>query len=198
LAVVVQLVGILGIAWITGTSPVTIVQENIQLFFRLFDQPGIHLSRWFEGLSNNLIISMLPVLVMTLAVFLPIFYWLRTRPASSSMDDVIDFHLLTILFIWTMLVAYHRLYDTLILIIFVVLIYKGLSIASLWELSKNERRIILGYMAILPLIFILPSRLVDRLLPGFYGTIGDLIVTVFLLLMLGLSMFLLGRAVRRR
>lgn len=196
LAIAVQLLGILGIAAITSTSPVIIVQENIQLFFRLFDQPGIHLSRWFEGLSPNLILSMLPVLIMTLAVFVPVFYWLRTRRIASDLQDVIDFHLLMILFIWTMLVAYHRLYDTLILILFVILIYKGLSIPSLWSLSESDRRLILGYVALLPLIFILPARLVDRFLPGYYGTVGDLIVTVFLLLMLGLSMFLLERSMR--
>jgi hypothetical protein len=198
LAVAIQLLGILGMAWITGTSPVTIVQENIQLFFRLFDQPGIQLSRWFEDLSNNLIVSMLPMLLMTLAVFIPILYWMRTRPASADQEDVIDFHLLTVLFIWTMLVAYHRLYDTLILIAFVVLLYKGLSIPALWSLSGNERRILLGYLGLLPLILILPARLVDRFLPGFYGADGDLIVTIFLLLMLGISMFLLERATRTR
>jgi hypothetical protein len=112
------------------------------------------------------------------------------------MQDVIDFHLLTVLFIWTMLVAYHRLYDTLILIMFVVLLYKGLSIPSLWSLSENERRSVLGYAAILPFILILPARLVDRFVPGFYGAAGDLVVTVFLILMLGISMFLLRRALQ--
>lgn len=196
LSVGVQVLGILAIAAITRTSPLTIVLENIQLFLRLFDQPGIHLSRWFEGVSNNLILSMLPVLIMTLAVFLPILYWLRTRPVPRNMQDVIDFHLLTVLFIWTMLVAYHRLYDTLILIVFVVLLYKGFSMPSLWSLSEEERRIILGYSVILPLILILPARLVDRFLPGDYATPSDLIVTISLLLMLGLCVFLLGRSLR--
>ena len=195
-AVGVQLLGILGIAAITGTSPLTIVLENIQLFVRLFDQPGIHLSRWFEGVSNNVLVSMLPVLMMTLAVFIPMYFWFRARPNLSNMQDVIDFHLLTILFLWTMLVAYHRLYDTLILIVFVVLIYKGLSMPSLWSLSGGQRRILLGSVAILPFILIVPARLVDRFLPGFYGAVGDLIITIFLLLMLGLSMFLLGRIMR--
>lgn len=192
----VQVLGILGIAAITGTSPLTIVLENIQLFLRLFDQPGIHLSRWFEGVSNDVILSMLPALIMTLAVFLPIFFWLRTRPVPRNLQDVIDFHLLTVLFIWTMLVAYHRLYDTLILIVFVVLLYKGFSMPSLWSLSEQERRIILGYSVILPLILILPARLVDRFLPGYYAMTSDLIATIFLLLMLGLSMFLLRRSLR--
>ncbi len=196
LAVGVQIFGILAIAAITGTSPLTIVLENIQLFVRLFDQPGIHLSRWFEGVSNNVLVSMLPVLMMTLAVFIPMYFWFRARPNLSNMQDVIDFHLLTILFLWTMLVAYHRLYDTLILIVFVVLIYKGLSTPSLWSLSGGQRRILLGSVAILPFILIVPARLVDRFLPGFYGAVGDLIITIFLLLMLGLSMFLLGRIMR--
>jgi hypothetical protein len=54
----------------------------------------------------------------------------------------------------------------------------------------------LGYLAILPLILILPARLVDRFLPSYYGAVGDLVVTIFLLLMLGLSIFLLGRSMR--
>jgi hypothetical protein len=195
-AVSVQILGILGIAAITGTPPLTIVLENIQLFFRLFDQPGIHLSRWFEGISGNLISSMLPVLIMTLAVFLPIYSWLRSRRVPSNMQDVIDFHLLTILFIWTMLVAYHRLYDTLILIIFVVLVYKGLTIPSLWSLSKSERGLLLGYLAVLPLVLILPARIVDRFWPGYYGTAGDAATTLVLLIMLSISIFLLGRSMR--
>jgi hypothetical protein len=195
-AVSVQILGILGIAAITGTSPLTILLENIQLFFRLFDQPGIHLSRWFEGISGNLISSMLPVLIMTLAVFVPIYFWLRSRQVPSNMQDVIDFHLLTILFIWTMLVAYHRLYDTLILIIFVVLVYKGLTIPSLWSLSKSERGLLLGYLAVLPLVLILPARLVDRFWPGYYGAAGDAATTLVLLIMLSISIFLLGRSMR--
>jgi hypothetical protein len=195
-AVSVQILGILGIAAITGTSPLTIVLENIQLFFRLFDQPGIHLSRWFEGISGNLISSMLPVLIMTLAVFVPIYFWLRSRQVPSNMQDVIDFHLLTILFIWTMLVAYHRLYDTLILIIFVVLVYKGLTIPSLWSLSKSERGLLLGYLAVLPLVLILPARLVDRFWLGYYGAAGDAATTLVLLIMLSISIFLLGRSMR--
>lgn len=193
----VQLFGVLAMAAITKTSPVTIVLENIQLFFRLFDQPGIHLSRWFESLSGNPFVSMLPVLVLTLAIFAPIYFWLRGRSIPASMQDMVDFHIVTILFIWTMLAAYHRLYDTLILISFLILIYKGLNIPSLWRLSDRERKFIFGFLVVQPFIFILPARYLDRFLgPGYYGRVGDAVVTLTLIIMLEITVALLGKTVK--
>lgn len=195
LAASVQLLGVLGLSAISGTSPITIIMENIQLFFRLFDQPGIHLSRWFEPLFENHFLTILPALLMTLVVFGPIYFWLRAHPITRR-QDVIDFHLLTVLFIWTMLVAYHRLYDTLILIVFLVLVYKGSAIPQLWSFSSNERRLVFGFLTILPAVFILPARLVDKFLPDYYGRVSDAVTTLFLIFMLGFSMFLLKRALR--
>lgn len=197
LSVGVQILGILGLAAITKTSPVTIVLENIQLFLRLFDQPGIHLSRWFESVSGGPFAAMLPVLVLTLAIFAPLYFWLRGRSIPSSMQDIVDFHLVTILFIWTMLAAYHRLYDTLILISFPILIYKGLNIPSLWKLSDGERKLIFGFLAIQPFIFILPARYLDRFLgPGYYGRVGDAVITLILIITLQITVALLGRALK--
>jgi len=105
---------------------------------------------------------------------------------------VIDFHVLTILFIWTMLVAYHRLYDTLILMFFIVLVFKGLS-ADIWKLKVRDRVGLLAFMAVTPLILILPARIVDKVLPDYYGTISDAVTTILFLIMLSISMLLLRR-----
>src|SRR6185369_18084639 len=127
--------GVIGIAALSGGTPVKIVSENITLFFRLFDQPGVHLSRWFEFISNNHFMTVIPSLIMTALVFIPMLLWLhKTPPGTAEEQEIRDFHLLTILFIWTILVAYHRLYDTLILIFFVILIFKGLARPAIWDL----------------------------------------------------------------
>ena len=195
-AITVQLLGVLGVTLVTGNSPFTIIFENIQLFFRLFDQPGIHLSRWFEFLSDNHFVSMIPVLVMTLFVFVPILFWLRNwTPFDSEEERVLDFHLLTILFIWTLLVAYHRLYDTLIVIFFVVLVFKGLARPNLWKLTEKERTGLLVFMATIPALLILPARIVGRVLPNYYGKHSDFVTTCLLVLMLGFSMILFRRFV---
>ena len=195
LAVAVQLAGVIGIAALSGGTPVKIVSENIKLFFRLFDQPGVHLSRWFEFISNNHLMTLIPSLIMTALVFIPMLLWLhKTPPGTAEEQEIRDFHLLTILFIWTILVAYHRLYDTLILIFFVILIFKGLARPAIWDLSNRGRNALLVFMAVfIPLILILPARIVDLVLPFYYGRVSDFITTILLVIMLVISMFLLWR-----
>lgn len=193
-AIAVQLLGVLDIALVTGTSPVTIVVENIQLFLRLFDQPGVHFSRWFEFLSDNPFVSLIPVLGLTLLIFVPIFFWLRNRPPSDpETEQVIDFHLLTILFIWTLLIAYHRLYDTLIVLFFVVLVFKGLAAPNLWNLTHKERTGLLLFMGTIPALLILPARIVGMFVPNYYGRNSDFVTTCLLVLMLGFSLILFRR-----
>jgi hypothetical protein len=195
LAVTVQLAGIAGMAALSGGTPVTIVKENIMLFFRLFDQPGVHLSRWFEFISDNHFMTLIPSLLMTALIFIPMFLWLQRAPRGTvEQEEIRDFHVLTILFIWTLLVAYHRMYDTLILIFFVILIFKGLARPGIWELSNRGRNALLAFMAVfIPLILILPARIVDLLLPFYYGRVGDFITTILLVAMLAISMILLWR-----
>ena len=184
----------LGVALVTRTSPLTIVVENIQLFFRLFDQPGVHFSRWFEFLSDNPFVSLISVLALTLLIFVPIILWLRSlSPSGPKAEAVIDFHLLTILFIWTLLIAYHRLYDTLIVLFFIVLVFKGLATSNLWNLTKQERTGVLVFMGTIPALLILPARIVGRFLPNYYGRNSDFVTTCILVLMLGFSMILLRR-----
>jgi hypothetical protein len=194
LAIAIQILGILGLAAVSGNSPVKIVSENLRMFFILFNQTGVNLSRWFEFLSENSFVSVIAALVMTLLVFIPIFFWLRRQSSIvPEIESVIDFHVLTILFIWTILVAYHRFYDTLILIVFVVLVFKGLARPETWKLSDKGRAALLVFMVVLSLIFILPARIVDIILPSFYGRISNVVTASFLVIMLVISMFLLLR-----
>lgn len=193
-AVFVQVFGLFGLAVLSRNSPVTVMQENFRLFFQLFDQPGIHLARFFESFTDNKLLTEIPVLIMTLLVFIPLFRWLRKyKPITPAMEEILDFHLLTILFIWTMLVAYHRLYDTLILIFFFILVFKGLAYPNVWKLNSRERTALLGFLAITPLILILPARLVDKVLPDYYGTVSDSVTTILFLILLTISMLLLRR-----
>jgi hypothetical protein len=196
-AVFVQMVGILVLSEITTQSPVTIIYENIMLFFRLFDQPGVHLSRWFEFLSTNHFVAEVPVLLMTMVVFALILLWARrSNRFSAYAQSILDFHILTILLIWTMLAAYHRLYDTLVVIFFMVLLFKGLHDPSIWNLSARERKVLMGLMMVLPFVLILPARIVDKVLPEYYGRTSDAVTTATLVLLFGISMFLLRRSLQ--
>jgi hypothetical protein len=194
LAIAIQFAGILGLAALSAGTPTKVIEENIMLFFRLFDQPGVHLSRWFEFMSGNHFLTIIPSLIMTAIVFIPSFFWLRANPPRiAQQEEVRDFHVLTILFIWTLLVAYHRLYDTLILIFFYILVFKGLVVPNIWDLSNRGRKALLVFLALTPFVLILPARIVDLLLPFYYGKISDGITTILMLAMLAISMFLLWR-----
>jgi hypothetical protein len=196
-AIGIQFLGLLTLAAISRTSPITVGMENIRLFSQLFDQPGVHLARQFEILTKNHLLTEIPVLVMTILVFVPMFLWLRKHKyTESSTEEVLDFHLLTILFIWTILVAYHRLYDTLILLFFIVLVFKGLATPAIWKLHRREKSMLLVFIAIFPVILVLPARIVDKVLTDYYGTISDAVTSIYFLLMLVLSMFLLRRFLR--
>jgi len=48
-------------------------------------------------------------------------------------------------------------------------------------------------MLLLPPVLILPARIVDLLLPFYYGGVGDFITSSLLVIMLAISMFLLWR-----
>ena len=165
------------------------------LFLRLYDQPGIHLSRWFEGISSNHFLTIVPSLIMTALIFIPMLLSLkRTPPRSPEQEEIRDFHILTVLFLWTILVAYHRLYDTLILIFFVILVFKGLRRPEIWGLSDRRRDALIAFMVVfIPFILILPARIVDLLFPSYYGRVGDFVTTALLVIMLAISMFLLWR-----
>ncbi|HSL28257.1 MAG TPA: glycosyltransferase family 87 protein [Anaerolineales bacterium] len=201
LAVILQGLGVLALAALTQSSPVTIAMENVRLFVEIFNQPGVYinLASQFDLLTQNQLVRHIPVLFMTLLVFLLAFLWLRRRKATvSSGDEVMDFHILTILFIWTMLVGYHRLYDTLILFFFLVLVFKGLAYPNVWKLGSRERTLLLFLLAAIPPILILPERIVDQVFPWYYGPVSNGVTAALFVVMLICSMYLLRRYVQAR
>jgi hypothetical protein len=197
-AIVVQVLGILALSAIGGNSPLTVVQENVRIFSEIFSEPGIHLADFARNFTNNPVIMQVPALIMTALVFGLLLFWLRKfKAGTDAQQDILDFHILTICFIWTLLVGYHRQYDTLVLIIFMVLVFKGLADPDCWKLSSLVRLLLLGLMALILPVLVLPARLADQVLPGYYGTISDAAVTVLILLMLIASMLLTHRFLKR-
>ena len=61
-------------------------------------------------------------------------------------------------------------------------------------MSSRGRNALLVFMAVfIPIILILPARIVDLVLPFYYGRVSDFITTILLVIMLVISMFLLWR-----
>ena len=197
LAITVQIFGIVTLAAVTRTSPVTIVFENIRLFLKLFDQSGVHLARQLEFFTENKLLAEIPVAGMTVFVFVLLFRWLHKRRLTiSAMEEIKDFHLVTILFIWTILVAYHRLYDTLILIYFLVLIFKGLAYPNIWKLNHKKLVALWVYISGIPPILILPARIIDKFFPAYYPFMSNAVTSIFFVGMLFITMFLLREYIK--
>src|SRR5690349_83322 len=200
LAVSVQVLGVLGLAAIAKTSPIAIVMENVRLFFDILNQPGVfvNLSSILNAVTQNSFLAQISVFVMSALVFVLFFLWLRGRKLKNTNDEVMDFHILTILFLWTILVGYHRIYDTLILIFFFVLVFKGLAYPNVWRLNSSERNLLIGFVAVTPFIMILPDRLVDKAIHSYYGTASTAVSSVLFIVMLMISMLLTRRYMQNK
>ncbi len=186
-AALTQLLGVAVLSLISGNSISFIIGEHIRLLFYLANQPGIHLDYLFRYTIFGYIASAL----MTVIVFGLLWSWLsRYKPKSSG---ILDFHLLSVLFLWTLLVAYHNSYDVLILLVFIVLIFKSLQHADVWSLSERARVFLVGTFSLGLVILIVPARLVDKFIPHTYDLLTNRVPAIFLIIFLTWTLFLLQR-----
>ncbi len=111
-----------------------------------------------------------------------------------------DYHILTALTLWTLLVGYHRAYDSLVAIFFFALVIFGLTRADTWQV-KSWQRVALAIgsaLAYLPLslpargITVISGALPDSSLAIWLDFQGGLL-TLTLLVLLAAALWLLGR-----
>jgi hypothetical protein len=189
-SVLTQLFGFVSLALVSGNPILMILREYLALVISLIDQPGIHLAYLVPGTSLDLLFSGL----MTVGVFVPLYFWLvRRRQFISRNPGVLNFHFLTILMIWTLLVAYHRLYDALTLLLLVVLVFKSLQRTDVWNLSVRLRTILVGVLNAGLALLIFPARLADLFWPPMYDLLNNKVPALILLVFLTGLMFLFYR-----
>lgn len=196
LAAIVQFSGILGLWIITGTSPLLIVQEYVQILQVVASSlAGIQLSSLLPPGSAWII----PVnLIFSLVIWAPNLMWiLQNRPSfKSNKINAVKFHILVILFLWSTLISYHMSYDATIYILFISLLIFGLQ-NQIWDISKKEK-IILIPLFILCIIFMeLPGNITFLFLPDrinhLWLTFMDKAITITLLISTFISLWLLFR-----
>jgi len=193
-SVLTQLFGFVSLALVSGNPILMILREYLALVILLIDQPGIHLAYLVPGTSLDLLFSGL----MTVGVFVPLYFWLvRRRQFISRNPGVLNFHFLTILMIWTLLVAYHRLYDALTLLLLVVLVFKSLQRTDVWNLSARLRTILVGVLNAGLALLIFPARLADLFWPPMYDLLNNKVPALILLVFLTGLMFLFYRFLNR-
>jgi hypothetical protein len=158
LALLIQVLGILSLAALTHSHPIAIVYENYQIMKVHLGQSGIHLSHLFANHPLPTGISMFVIsLLMTLSIFLSVKSRnkrLLARPTAQKHNEHL---LLVILIIWTLLIAYHKAYDSLLIILF-------LSAGFYWAnprisrgLTQPQKHFLRVVLAGSTIIFMLPA-----------------------------------------
>ena len=95
--------------------------------------------------------------------------------------------------LWSLVVAYHRLYDALLLLLLMTLVFKAMIHADIWNLSLRMRGVVIWGLGIGLALLTIPARVVGFFLPGMYGLLTNEIPAVILLVFLSALMFLFHR-----
>jgi hypothetical protein len=157
IGLLVQLLSLIGLAAITHTSPLTIFLEYFRLMLYHAGFPGIHFSSLF---SSNGSLAIAAPIILTLATLLALgwFWWSSRAQPSFQASKLYHLYQFTALTLWTLLVAYHRAYDTLVVILFFMLAGSELINASPEKLSRLEKNLLAVFLLTSVLVMSLPAR----------------------------------------
>lgn len=197
LSLVVQLAGVFIISGFSGNNPISIIQSYYQIMIAHVGHPGIHLAELFPHGSTLRIIG--PILLTLIVLGLLARYYFRGRSVSIAFvpDKFIDLHVLSIFSLWTLLVAYHRPYDGILIIFFLVMVMYGLGKPNWWQLTPNLRVGLIIYLMVAMAMLIVPYEQIGSIFPG--NTIQYLLtvigkgVILTLVSMLGVTFWLWQR-----
>jgi hypothetical protein len=196
-ALIVQFGAVLSLAVMTATSPLAIVESYQRLLLQHLHGKGIHLGQLLpSGSSWQLIVPALGTLL--LLAWVGQVLWVKRGQArlhsDTSSDTFYDWHILTILSLWTLLVVYHRLYDIVLVLFFLILIVIGFRWQAAWRLLRREKFFLSLFAIGIIFVFILPGDTVMALFfPQAAATWADLLLysqTGALLCALALSVYL--------
>ncbi len=167
ISLIVQIFGVV-IASLLGGQPIFF---TINYYFRMVTQysvfPGIHLASLFP--ANN-VVALLLALFSTL--ILGIYLWRMRRRVSETLSNsettlsFADWHLLSILLLWSLLVVYHRTYDTLVVIIFIVTLIYGFTQPTWWPISAQTRQGLALFLLFFIGMMSIPSSVMSVVFPA--------------------------------
>jgi hypothetical protein len=162
----VQILGVFILWLITQASPFQILQGYIQILRIHTGLPGIHLATLFP---DQTFLALLMTILMTVMVAI---FLLKGRVKKGVLAEqgvmsqdiqLVDLVTVSILILWTVLVAYHRAYDTFLAILFIALIIYILAGPQKWQLAKLERNFLTISLWFYIVIMCLPARGISML-----------------------------------
>jgi hypothetical protein len=195
----VQIAGIVGLMFLSGSGFQEIISEYILMAFWHAGREGIHLAAALHAEQYVLWIA----LILTLAVGIPLAFWRLKKaghPVNQSLSPLSRYHFAVILILWALLVGYHRAYDAMVVIIFFGLVAYLAKQPDAWKLSRKGQTALKVFSVVALLLLMVPSGSVVRgLLPPsleiFWGTAANLTATALISIFLILSIFLVFRVI---
>ncbi len=160
-----QLGGVLLVSFLGNHSPLLTIEHYLKMIAHHTLLPGIHLGSLFAPGS----VWALTVTVIGSLAFLA-FLWLnriRFNSTELALNDTLTFsewHILSALILWSLLVVYHRAYDTLTVIIFITLMIYGLNQPASWIISPGQKIALGIFTAIFIAIMSVPSSVMGIVL----------------------------------
>ena len=108
-AALVQVVGVLFLSWISKVSPWAILADYVDIFKVFLNaQHGLRLGTLFP---NSTFFAIAVPFVLTICVF-GLLVWLpRKRMWQGDTRELASYEAFTVLVLWSLLVAYHGIYD---------------------------------------------------------------------------------------
>ncbi|CAN5378169.1 hypothetical protein BH10CHL1_BH10CHL1_09180 [soil metagenome] len=204
ISLIVQALGLLMVAYLGHESPFLVLNEYFLIFGEHASLQGencetcIHLSNLLP--QTNMLIDLSIAIGVIIITFGGLWMGLAQilKPSNSaSLSRFIEFHILTIFALLSLLVAYHRVYDIVIAIVFVVLLVWGLAKPGNWNIAEATRTGIIIFLGLFMTIMVLPGEIGELILPRqFVATwlqIFNISMTLGLVFALGVSLSLLRK-----
>ena len=196
-ALAIQALGVLGLSVMSGTTIVDIIRGYLFMLLHHSQMEGIHFASLLPSRPWDFQIAIL----LTLAVTLPLLLWYnrsKEHIESKQLSPTHRQHLLTVLSLWALLVGYHRAYDAVLYILFILLGLQLYQSPETWRLTTRNRNVLLLFVAVTTIFFMLPAgSILRQLLPGQIGSAWTLLsvrmTTLILSAALGITLFLLFR-----
>jgi hypothetical protein len=189
ISMAVQCLGILAIAFIGRTTPLSVLREYVRIMLKHIDLPGMHLSATLLAPLGPYTSVIKWLITLSLIIALAYWYYIY-RPVGQRCTPVTSVLLLVIIMRWNLLIFYHRRYDHVAEILFLALVMLWVNQNSnQFLLSVGQRLVFQGFAIFAASMWILP----------WYYLLGiNLYVNLFSLcslIALAMSVFLLFRSI---
>jgi hypothetical protein len=156
-ALVVQLAGLLALSGLTGSNPIAMASNYLEIVRVHADLPGIHLGALFPDSGTWAAAS---VIILSGIVFGSLAGWIYDmlgRLSMSPIEGLARYQVLTILVLWILLAVYHRAYDSFTAILLLVTGLGAAARPALWRLSHRERWFLAVFTALSTAVLVLPA-----------------------------------------